>query len=71
MMQPSKWARIVENLLYLAARGHEAWGIDFVPVAIERAKVKAGQRGIDAHLLVANALEFSISTTAFTLRSEP
>ena len=46
-----------ENLLYLAARGHEAWGIDFVPVAIERAKAKAAQRGIDAHFLVANALE--------------
>ena len=33
-----------ENLLYLAARGHEAWGLDFVPVAIERAKAKAAQR---------------------------
>ena len=46
-----------ENLLYLAARGHDAWGIDFVPVAIERAKAKAAQRGIGAHFLVANALE--------------
>jgi cyclopropane fatty-acyl-phospholipid synthase-like methyltransferase len=46
-----------ENLLYLAARGHDAWGIDFVPVAIERAKTKAAQRGIDAHFIVANALE--------------
>jgi SAM-dependent methyltransferase len=46
-----------ENLLYLAARGHEAWGIDFVPVAIERSKVKAAQRGIDAHFIVGNALE--------------
>ncbi len=32
-----------ENLLYLAARGHEAWGLDFVPVAIERAKAKAAR----------------------------
>ena len=46
-----------ENLLYLAARGHEAWGLDFVPVAIERAKAKAAQRGIDAHFIVGNALE--------------
>ena len=46
-----------ENLLYLAARGHVAWGLDFVPVAIERAKAKAAQRGIGAHFLVANALE--------------
>jgi len=46
-----------ENLLYLAARGHEAWGIDFVPVAIERAKAKAAQRGTNAHFIVGNALE--------------
>ena len=46
-----------ENLLYLAARGHKAWGLDFVPVAIERAKAKAAQRGIDAHFLVGDALE--------------
>ena len=46
-----------ENLLYLAARGHEAWGLDFVPVAIERAKAKAAQRGINAHFIVGNALE--------------
>ena len=48
-----------ENVLYLAAKGHESWGIDFVPVAIERAKAKAAQRGIDAHFLVGNALELS------------
>ncbi len=46
-----------ENLLYLAARGHEAWGLDFVPIAIERAKAKAAQRGLDAHFVVADALE--------------
>ena len=38
-------------------RGHEAWGLDFVPVAIERAKAKAAQRGIDANFIVGNALE--------------
>jgi SAM-dependent methyltransferase len=46
-----------ENLLYLAARGHEAWGIDFVPLAIERAKAKAAERSVNAHFLVGNALE--------------
>jgi SAM-dependent methyltransferase len=46
-----------ENLLYLAARGHEAWGLDFVPVAIERAKAKATERGIEATFIVGNALE--------------
>jgi cyclopropane fatty-acyl-phospholipid synthase-like methyltransferase len=48
-----------ENLLYLAAKCHEACGIDFVPVAIERAKAKAVQRGIAAHFVVANALELN------------
>ena len=46
-----------ENLLYLAANGHEAWGLDFVPVAIERAKAKAAQRGVEANFVVGNALE--------------
>ena len=30
-----------ENVLYSAANGHESWGLDFLPVVIERAKVKA------------------------------
>ena len=45
-----------ENVLYLAAKGHETWGLDFVPVAIERAKAKATERKIDAHFAVGNAL---------------
>jgi SAM-dependent methyltransferase len=48
-----------ENVLYLAARGHDCWGIDFVPVAIERAKAKAAQREIVAHFIVGNALELN------------
>jgi cyclopropane fatty-acyl-phospholipid synthase-like methyltransferase len=48
-----------ENVLHLAARGHECWGIDFVPVVIERAKAKAAQRGIEAHFIVGNALELA------------
>jgi SAM-dependent methyltransferase len=46
-----------ENVLYLAAKGHETWGLDFVPAAIERAKAKAAERHIDAHFLEGNALE--------------
>src|ERR1051325_4741714 len=45
-----------ENALYLASRGHEAWGIDFVPVAVERAEEKARERGIAAQFRVADAL---------------
>ena len=46
-----------ENVVYLAARGHYCWGLDFVPVAIERAKAKAVERGINANFIVGNALE--------------
>jgi len=46
-----------ENALYLAARGHEVWGIDFVPMAIDRANEKARQRGLRVHFRVGNALE--------------
>lgn len=46
-----------ENALYLASRGHEVWGIDFVPAAIERARAKSEARGANVHFQVANALE--------------
>lgn len=46
-----------ENALYIAARGHEVWGIDFVPVAIERAKAKAIELRLDVHFQQASALE--------------
>ena len=55
-----------ENVLYLAAQGHESWGLDFVPVVIERAKAKAAERGIDAHFLVGNALELNNSAGSST-----
>jgi cyclopropane fatty-acyl-phospholipid synthase-like methyltransferase len=46
-----------ENVLYLASKGHECWGIDFVSVATDRARAKAAERKIDAHFIVGNALE--------------
>jgi len=48
-----------ENLLYLAGKGHEARGIDFAPLAIERDKAKAAQRGSEATFVVGNALELN------------
>ena len=45
------------NALYLASRGQEVWGIDFVPVAIERANAKAKERALNVHFQQANALE--------------
>jgi SAM-dependent methyltransferase len=35
-----------ENALYLASRGHEVWGVDFVAGAIEKARAKAAERGL-------------------------
>ena len=46
-----------ENALYLAAQGHEVWGIDFTPIAIQKAEEKAAQRNLHATFLVLNALE--------------
>jgi 2-polyprenyl-3-methyl-5-hydroxy-6-metoxy-1,4-benzoquinol methylase len=46
-----------ENALYLASKGHVVWGIDFIKVAIERARAKASQRGLAVHFQEANALE--------------
>lgn len=45
-----------ENALYLASRGHEVCGIDVVPVAIERARRKARERGLVADFQVGDAL---------------
>lgn len=46
-----------ENALYLASRGHEVWGIDFVASAIEQARAKAAQRGLAVTFELADALQ--------------
>jgi cyclopropane fatty-acyl-phospholipid synthase-like methyltransferase len=46
-----------ENALYLAEHGHDVWGIDFAPTAIERAQEKAAQRHLTATFRVLNVLE--------------
>jgi cyclopropane fatty-acyl-phospholipid synthase-like methyltransferase len=48
-----------ENALYLASRGHEVWGVDYVPIAVERAMKKAQQRGLPARFQVADALQLA------------
>ena len=45
-----------ENALHLAALGHSVVGIDVTPAAIERARVKAEQRGHHVQFLAADAL---------------
>src|SRR5436190_10035834 len=48
-----------EHVLMLAAAGSDATGIDASPHAIETAKRKASERGIDARFLVWDALQLS------------
>lgn len=45
-----------EHALFFAARGHEVWGVDVVPVAIEQARAKARARGLGARFEVGDAL---------------
>ncbi len=45
-----------ENTLFLASKGLDVTGLDRVPVAIERAKTKAQQRGLKATFVVGDAL---------------
>lgn len=54
-----------EIALEMADRGHEAWGIDISPKAIDQAKAKARLRGLDAVFLVGNALEVEHLNRAF------
>jgi 2-polyprenyl-3-methyl-5-hydroxy-6-metoxy-1,4-benzoquinol methylase len=46
-----------EYALYLASLGHEVWGLDFAPAAIEKAQAKARERGLEVTLLVWNVLD--------------
>jgi cyclopropane fatty-acyl-phospholipid synthase-like methyltransferase len=48
-----------ENALYLASHGHEVWGVDFSPAAIERACRKANERGLRVHFEVRDALDLN------------
>jgi cyclopropane fatty-acyl-phospholipid synthase-like methyltransferase len=45
-----------ENALYFAARGHQVTGIDFIPEAIDRARRKAQERGLNASFIAMDAL---------------
>lgn len=45
-----------EHAILFASRGYEALGVDSAPLAIEKARAKASQRGSTAKFLVADAL---------------
>jgi ubiquinone/menaquinone biosynthesis C-methylase UbiE len=48
-----------DNALYLASKGHAVTGLDFVPMAIDRARSKAKDRGVDARFEVGDALNLA------------
>jgi cyclopropane fatty-acyl-phospholipid synthase-like methyltransferase len=48
-----------EQALLAASMGLEATGIDVAPAAVDRAREKAGRRGLAARFLVGNALELA------------
>ena len=48
-----------DHALFFAGEGHEVWGIDSTPLAIQKAKEKAAERGLQVHFLVLDALHMS------------
>lgn len=48
-----------ENAIYLVQRGHQVWGIDLAPKAIDKAREKARQRRVLVRFLVWDALELA------------
>jgi cyclopropane fatty-acyl-phospholipid synthase-like methyltransferase len=48
-----------ENALYLAAQGHHVVAVDAAPAAIQKATVKARQRGSDVRFMVADVRDLS------------
>ncbi len=54
-----------ENALYLAERGFDVRGIDFIPKAIELARAKAVERGLGVHFQVGDALQLEVLGRTF------
>jgi cyclopropane fatty-acyl-phospholipid synthase-like methyltransferase len=48
-----------EHALFFAAEGHEVWGIDSAPLAIQKAQEKAAARGLPVHFLILSALNLA------------
>ncbi|MGB9175635.1 MAG: class I SAM-dependent methyltransferase [Methanoregula sp.] len=44
-----------EHALFFAEEGHEVWGVDSAPLAIQKAQEKAAARGLPVHFLVLDA----------------
>lgn len=54
-----------EHALYLASRGVSAWGLDAAPRAIEIARDKAKERGLNATFVVGDALDLGALGRSF------
>jgi SAM-dependent methyltransferase len=48
-----------DHALFFAAEGHEVWGVDSTPLAIEKAREKAAERGLRVHFLVGDAVHLA------------
>jgi len=48
-----------EHALLFAGEGYDVWGVDSAPLAIQKAKEKAAERGLQVHFLVLNALDLA------------
>jgi len=46
-----------DHALFFAGEGHDVWGVDATPLAIQKAKEKAEIRGLPVHFLVLDALD--------------
>lgn len=46
-----------ENALFLSQAGHYVWGVDVVETAVDEARRKARERGLDARFFVLDALD--------------
>lgn len=53
------------NAIWLAEKGFEVYGADFSPLAIEKAKIKAGDAGVDIKFLEKDFLTDSIEIEGY------
>jgi 2-polyprenyl-3-methyl-5-hydroxy-6-metoxy-1,4-benzoquinol methylase len=54
-----------EHVLYLASRGHDAWGVDLAPLAIDIARRNSAERNIQATFIVADVFDLGTLRRTF------
>lgn len=55
------------NAVWLAAQGWQVTAVDFSDVALEKARLLADERGVDAHWVTADLLDYRPAPRAFDL----